>query len=210
YLPVETPVYPLEDPPRAASSPLRMPEGRVAPDRRTRTAADDLLAEVQEEHPIMIQKLFTLAIAGALLFGAGAVAAQDNSAPNSAPAQAPGQASGQWGQRGRRMDPDQQLRRMTKQLDLTADQQSQIKPMLLDRQQKMQDLFQDQSLDRRTRRSRMQDIQRDTKSKIESVLTDAQKQKYEAMQQNMHRRGGYGRSGPPQAAPPQGEPQPQL
>ena len=44
-----------------------------------------------------------------------------------------------------RMDPDRQLEHMTKELDLSADQQSQIKPVLVDRQQKMQAIFQDQS-----------------------------------------------------------------
>ena len=49
------------------------------------------------------------------------------------------------GGRGMRMDPDRQLERLTRELNLTTDQQAQIKPLLVERQQKMQALFQDQS-----------------------------------------------------------------
>jgi len=61
------------------------------------------------------------------------------------------------------MDPDRQLAHLTKTLNLSADQQTQIKPILLDRQQKMQVLWQDQSLSRQDRRSKAIAIQQDTK-----------------------------------------------
>ena len=48
-----------------------------------------------------------------------------------------------------RMDPDRQLERLTRELNLTTDQQAQIKPLLVERQQKMQALFQDQSAARK-------------------------------------------------------------
>ncbi len=102
-----------------------------------------------------------------------------------------------------RMDPDRQLEHMTKELGLSADQQSQIKPLLVERQQKMQAIFQDQSLSREDRRARMQAIRTDSQSKIEAVLNDQQKQKFEAMQQHMGRRGGENGGPPPPQAPPQ-------
>ena len=142
----------------------------------------------------MSNKLFNLALSGALLLGAtGATLAiaQDNPPPPPDQAQGPG-----MGGRGMRMDPDQQLQHMTRQLDLSADQQSQIKPILLDRQQKMQALFQDQSLSREDRRAKMQSIRQDSQSKIEAVLNDQQKQKFEAMQQRRGR-GRGGENGPP-------------
>lgn len=86
------------------------------------------------------------------------------------------------------MDPDAQLKHMTKQLDLSADQQAQIKPILADRQQQMQALWQDQSLSKQDRRTKMMGIQQDSTSKIEGVLNDTQKQKYEAMQAQMKER----------------------
>ncbi|MGA7859570.1 MAG: hypothetical protein WCA11_16665 [Terracidiphilus sp.] len=142
----------------------------------------------------MRNKLFTLAMAATLALGVtGAALAQDTPPPP------PDQAQGQQGRGPMRMDPDRQLEHMTKELDLSADQQSQIKPVLVDRQQKMQAIFQDQSLAREDRRAKMQAIRAESQAKIEAVLNDQQKQKYEAMQQHMGRRGGE--NGPP--PPPQ-------
>ncbi len=139
----------------------------------------------------MSNRLFNLALSGALLLGAtGATlaVAQDN---------APPPQSGEQGRGPIRMDPDQQLQHMTRQLDLSADQQSQIKPILVDRQQKMQAVFQDQSLSREDRRAKMQSIRQDGQSKIEAVLNDQQKQKFEAMQERGRGRGRGGENGPP-------------
>ena len=98
------------------------------------------------------------------------------------------------------MDPNRQLEHMTQALDLTADQQSQIKPVLVDRQQKLQALFQDQSMSEDDRRAKARSVVEESNSKIESVLNDQQKQKFAAMQQHMRR----GPGGPPPAgAPPQ-------
>jgi hypothetical protein len=110
---------------------------------------------------------------------------------------------GQGGGRGRGMDPDQMLARMTKRYNLSADQQSQIKPILVDRQQKMQALWQNQSLSREDRRSQMQAIHQDTDSRIEAVLNDQQKQKFQAMQERMHH------GPPPQGGDNSSNPQPQ-
>ena len=147
----------------------------------------------------MSKRLFNLALSGALLLGAtGPVLAQDNPPPPQDQGQGPGQPGG----RGMRMDPDQQLQHMTRQLDLSADQQSQIKPLLVDRQQKMEALFQDQSLSREDRRAKMQSIRQDSQTKIEAVLNDQQKQKFEAMQQRGRGRGGENGPPPPDGAQP--------
>jgi len=152
----------------------------------------------------MRNQLLTIALSGLLACTAvPALYAQDNSTP---PPQ-----QGQWGGHGHgrgMMDPDRQLEHMTKQLDLTSDQQSQIKPILVDRQQKMQALFQNQSLSREDRHSQMMAIRQDTNSRIEGVLTDQQKQKFEAMQERMQeRRGGQAPGG--DNGPPSSQPQPQ-
>jgi Spy/CpxP family protein refolding chaperone len=129
----------------------------------------------------MRNQLCTFALTGLLTLGmAGSAAlAQDNSAPP--------QNEGMHGHRGS-TDTTQQLQRLTKTLDLSADQQSQIKPILDARQQQMQQLWQDQSTSRDDRRAKMQSIQADTSSKIEAVLNDTQKQKYESMQAQMRER----------------------
>ena len=143
----------------------------------------------------MRNQLFTLALGGLLTLGVSAAAmAQDNAAPAAAPTQDQGRGPG-------RMNPDRQLEHMTKELGLSADQQNQIRPLLVDRQQKMQALFQDQSIAQEDRRARMQSIRQDTQSKIEAVLNDQQKQKFAAMQEHMGRGGREG--GPPEGASPQ-------
>jgi Spy/CpxP family protein refolding chaperone len=138
----------------------------------------------------MQMKIYTLALAGLLTLGtAGAAAvAQDTSTP-------PPQGEGP-GHRG--MDPEGQLKHMTKALDLTADQQTQIKPILDSQHQQMEALHQDQSLSREDRFAKMKTIREDSKTKIEAVLNDTQKQKFEAMQERMHDRRGGGQEPPPQ------------
>jgi periplasmic protein CpxP/Spy len=144
---------------------------------------------------MMCKRMVSLAL-GVLLAASTSAAFAQADAP-------PPPDQGQPGPGGpRHMDPDRQLQHMTQELDLTPDQQSQIKPILVDRQQKMEALFQDQSLAQQDRRAKMRSIRQDSRSKIEAVLNDQQKQKFETMEQNMGRRG---RGGPPPdgAAPPQ-------
>ncbi|HTA79952.1 MAG TPA: hypothetical protein VK720_10420 [Terracidiphilus sp.] len=139
----------------------------------------------------MPNKIFTLALAAAMTLGVSSAAlAQDNAAP----------PQEQGGGRGH-MDPNRQLEHMTKELGLSADQQAQIKPVLVDRQQQMEALFQNQSLSREDRRAKMMAIRQDSNTKIQAALNDQQKQKFAAMQEHMRGRGGQG--GPEGAAPPQ-------
>jgi Spy/CpxP family protein refolding chaperone len=126
----------------------------------------------------------TIALSGLLALGAAAPAAlaQDNAAQ-------PAGQQGQWGHGPRKMDPDAQLRHMTKQLELTADQQAQIKPLLVARDQQAQQLFADQSLAQADRHAKMKVIQDETKGKILAVLNDAQKQQFESMHARMEHHG---------------------
>ncbi len=142
----------------------------------------------------MQSKFNALALTGLLTLGmtAGAALAQDQSS-------APPPQSGTYGTHNHRMDPDTQLKRLTKQLDLSSDQQSQIKPILESRQQQMQALWQDQSLSQTDRRQKMTDIQSDSTNKIEAVLNDTQKQKYEQMQAQMKQRMMQRHGGAPPA-----------
>jgi periplasmic protein CpxP/Spy len=139
----------------------------------------------------MHRKFCTLALTGLFTLGiaAGALAQdqpqpQDQTAPSSGP--------GGYRHHGP-PNSEAQLKHLTRQLDLSADQQTQIKPILDARQQQMQALWQDQSLSRDDRRQKAQAIQSDSNSKIEAVLNDTQKQKYEAWQAQMQQRRG----GPP-------------
>jgi Spy/CpxP family protein refolding chaperone len=152
----------------------------------------------------MRNKFLNLALGGLLAIGATSPLFAQSTASQPQEPQAQGQEGGGHG-RGM-MDPDRQLEHMTKQLNLTADQQGQIKPILVDRQQKMQALWQNQSLSREDRRSQMMAIRQDSETKINAVLNDEQKQKYQEMQEHM-RQHGPGQGG--DNAPPAGNPQPQ-
>ena len=148
----------------------------------------------------MQTKLISLALSGMLALGiTGAAFAQDNPPPPPNQDQA---GPPQGGRGGMRMDPDHQLARLTSALNLTTDQQSQIKPLLVDRQQKMQALMQNESLSQEDRRTQARTISEGTNNSIKALLTDEQKQKFDAMQANM-RRGGPGGPPPPEGSTPQ-------
>jgi len=162
----------------------------------------------------MRNKLLAIALGGMLALGANvALNAQDRT-PAQTPAQDQAQApssqqQGQWGHGHRRpMDPDRQLAHLTKTLNLSADQQTQIKPILVDRQQKMQALWQDQSLSRQDRRSKAMAIQQDSKTRLEAALNDQQKQQFDEMQAKMQARRQH-RMGGENQAPPSSAPQPE-
>jgi Spy/CpxP family protein refolding chaperone len=98
------------------------------------------------------------------------------------------------------MSPDDQLKRMTKDFDLTGDQQAKIKPILVDAQKKMEDVRNDSSGDRQTMRQKMMQIRQDTNDQIRALLDDKQKEKFDKQQQErqdrpQNRRGG-GPGGP--------------
>lgn len=157
----------------------------------------------------MRNKLFAIALGGMLALSANAALyAQDQTAAQT-PATSSQQQQGQWGHgHGRHMDPDRQLEHLTKKLSLSSDQQTQIKPLLVDRQQKMQALWQDQSMSKQDRRSKAMAIQQDTKTKLEAALNDQQKQQFEQLQAQMqaHRRH---RMGGDNQAPSSSAPQPE-
>ena len=148
----------------------------------------------------MKSKFVTLALGGLLTIGSTSAAlAQDTPPPPPDQNQAAPPSQG-MGHRGMRMDPDRQLERLTRELNLTADQQAQIKPLLVERQQKMQALMQDQSAAPEDRRTQAHTIMEGTNNSIKAVLNDDQKQKFESMQERMRRNRPMG--GPAGAPPP--------
>jgi Spy/CpxP family protein refolding chaperone len=129
-------------------------------------------------------------LATGLTFGAAAAFAQD------APAPAAPDASAQQGMGGRRQPPtpDEQVARMTKRYNLSADQQSQIKPIVADAQQKMMALRGDSSMSRDDKMAKMKSLHEDSNTKISAILNDTQKAQFaqdqQRMQERMMQRGG--------------------
>ena len=83
---------------------------------------------------------------------------------------------------------DDQLKNLTERLNLTDDQQTKIKPILEDQHAQMQALMKDDSLSQEDKRSKGRAIRESTTGKIRDVLTDDQKKKYDAMEQEMRDR----------------------
>ena len=93
---------------------------------------------------------------------------------------------------------DQELSRLTKDLELTPGQQQQVRPLLLEHHDKIQAL-----LDKNPKASRQQlgpqihAISDETHGKIHALLTDHQKELEKTMQQREHRGEQNRRSTPP-------------
>ena len=143
----------------------------------------------------MKNQLGRIALSGILATGlalgsAAAFAQQDSPAPPDA---------AQQGGHRQPPTPDEQVARMTKRYNLSADQQAQIKPIIADQQQKMMALRQDSSLSREDKMAKMKSIHEYSTTKIQAVLNDTQKQQFaqdqQRMEQRMMQRGGGGGAG---------------
>jgi protein CpxP len=146
----------------------------------------------------MKNQLGRIALSGILATGlalgsAAAFAQQDSPAPPDAAAQ-------QGGGHRQPPTPDEQVARMTKRYNLSADQQVQIKPIVADQQQKMMALRGDSSMSRDDKMAKMKSIHEDSNTKIQAILNDTQKQQFaqdqQKMQERMMQRGG-GAGAPP-------------
>ena len=143
----------------------------------------------------MYKRLLTIAASGLLVLGVALCGVEANAQTG---------PSGEHMGRGHRMTPDEELQRLDKALKLNDDQKNQIKPILEERQQKMQSLRSDTSLSEQDRRSKMKSTMEDSNSKIRDVLNDDQKKKFDEMQQHGrghmegHRPGGGTTTGNPQ------------
>ena len=124
-----------------------------------------------------------------------------------APYQGGGYGAGQaGGERRGPMSPEEQLKRMTKDFNLTPDEQAKIKPILVAEQKKMEDVRNDSSGDRQTMRQKMMQIRQDTNDQVRAELDDKQKEKFDKQEQErqerMQNRRGGGAGGDHQGAYP--------
>ena len=158
----------------------------------------------------MYRRLRTVALSSALCLGfatASTLFAQD--AP---PPQDQGGPPMHHGHHGP-MTPDQELAHMTKALNLSSDQQTQLKPILQSRYDQMQQLHQDTSSSQEDKRAKMKELDQSSNSQVEAVLNDQQKTKYEQMiqrrKQHMHQMHQGGEQDQPPPPPAGGDTQPQ-
>lgn len=118
-------------------------------------------------------------------------------AQDSAPAAPP---AGQMGPRG---GGGRQLEMLTTRLNLTTDQQTQVKAIDDDSAKQMMAVRNDTSLSQDDRRSKMMDIRKASQDKIRGVLNDEQKTKYDALLAEMRDRMKQRGQGAPPPPPPQ-------
>jgi periplasmic protein CpxP/Spy len=145
---------------------------------------------------------FAVAVLACLLslgLATGNAFAQDQPAP---PADQSGQSMG--GHMGGRQMPsvDDQIKHLTKKLNLTADQQTKLKPILEDQRTQMEKIHSDSSLSREDRMSKMQSLRESSDTQIKSLLTDDQQKNFDKMraeQQNRMKQWHKGGAGAPPA-----------
>ena len=77
---------------------------------------------------------------------------------------------------------EERVQHLTNALNLTTDQQAKVKSILEDQKNQMVSLKQDTSLSKQDRHAKLQATHQDTRQKIQAVLTDDQKAKFEQMQ----------------------------
>ncbi|HET9166848.1 MAG TPA: hypothetical protein VFP11_12695 [Candidatus Angelobacter sp.] len=126
-----------------------------------------------------------LALLAACLF-AMAAGAQHNP-----PAQ-PGGDQKQGGH-GHMSSSDDMMKDLTAKLNLTADQQTKIKPIMEEQHAQMRATMNDQSLSKEDKHAKMKSMHDSVHAKVREVLTDEQKPKFDAMvkdMENMHGKNG--------------------
>lgn len=136
-----------------------------------------------------------LALCTATLSAAPMMMAQDTTAP---PPQQQ-DSMGPGGHGGRRGG---QVEMLTKRLNLTPDQVTQVKAIDADSMSQMKALREDTTTPQADKRSKMMDIRKASQDKIRNVLTDEQKTKYDAMLAKMQERRHNRQDGDGAAPPP--------
>jgi Spy/CpxP family protein refolding chaperone len=155
---------------------------------------------VKESENPMEKKIFRRAVLryAALVLGTALIAlpamAQD---PSSPPPQGQGGQHWRGGPGG-----EHQLEFLTKKLNLTADQVTQVKAIDADTASQMKALHEDTTVAGADKRAKMMDIHKASQAKIRALLTPDQQTKFDALQAEMQARrenhsGGQGGPPPP-------------
>jgi hypothetical protein len=144
----------------------------------------------------MRNRPFTLAYGLMLTLGiAGAAIAQDNGAQQPSARQ-------QLQHIHTPQSIDQELAHLTKDLELTSQQQQQVRPLLEEHHDKIQALLdKNPTASRQELGPQIHAISDETHGEIHALLTDHQKELEKAMLQREHNGGENRRSTPPPAAP---------
>jgi periplasmic protein CpxP/Spy len=147
--------------------------------------------KISQIYSRMAAAAFIVVMAFAISTGT-AFSQDDQQAPPPAPG---GEMGGHGGAHRQMPSTDEQLKHMTKKLDLTADQQPKVKAILDDQHAKMEALHNDSSMSREDKFPKMREIHENSNTQIKAILTDDQQKKFDKMQEEQHDRMGH--QGPP-------------
>ena len=129
------------------------------------------------------------------------VVAQDNGDTQS-PSPAPSATTPQhWRGRGQ-FDPGKRTEMLTKQLNLSSDQQSKVLDTLKSEQSQMEALRSDSSLSQDDRRTKMMDIHKGTNDQVRAMLNSDQQKKWDEMQSRREQWHGHHPNGQTPPPPP--------
>ncbi len=154
--------------------------------------------------------IVTGSLAAMLSLGVTAFGQNDQSAPPPASDQQSGQAEPGMGRHmGRRGMPsvDDQVKHLTKKLNLSSDQQAKLKPILEDQRKQMEAVHNDSSLSREDRMSKMQGLRKSSDDQIRSVLSEDQQKNFDKMRAEQQDRMKNWHKGDGDTAPPSGDSQ---
>jgi periplasmic protein CpxP/Spy len=124
--------------------------------------------------------LLALMLAGLLYAVNPLVVAQDGGGNDaqSAPAGAPPEHGPGHGH----FDPAKRTEMLTKQLNLSSDQQAKVQDILKSEQSQMQKVHEDSSASQEDRRAKMMDLHKSSNEQIRTLLNADQQKKWDAMQ----------------------------
>lgn len=92
------------------------------------------------------------------------------------------------------------MARLAKKLNLSQDQQTQLKPIFQNQRQQAKAIRKDSSLTKDQKKEKFQSLRQDTMAKVNNILTPQQQQQWQQMREKHQHKGGA----QPQSTNPQG------
>jgi periplasmic protein CpxP/Spy len=118
--------------------------------------------------------------------------------------QQPNQQGGKHHHRGGKNNSQKHLQKLTKELNLSADQQAKVKSILDDQQQQFATIHQDSSLSKADKKAKMAQVHDSAASQVRAILNPDQQPKFDAMMaKHKDKMSKKGHKGSDQNAPPQ-------
>ena len=87
------------------------------------------------------------------------------------------------GEHGKKMTAEEKLSWMTKELNLTADQQAKLKPILEDQKKQIEAVWKDTSLSEDAKKTKKAEIKGATNTQIKALLDATQQEKFASLSQ---------------------------